>query len=118
MGKPRKTFYGDVPLTAEAMYEHTKNVNGYYFKGIQVSVKDESDMYHRRVAGFSLLEEQSDFLCNHIHTDEHQEQWNVRKVCRRFIWHDRIHARAMYRMARRLCPEAEIANPFFFDGVD
>ena len=27
----RETFYGDVPLTAEEMYRHTKNVNAYYF---------------------------------------------------------------------------------------
>ena len=27
----RKTFYGQVPRTANEMYEHTKNVNTYYF---------------------------------------------------------------------------------------
>ena len=30
----RKTFYGSVPRTAEEMYQHTKNVNEYYFSEI------------------------------------------------------------------------------------
>lgn len=112
--KPRKTFYGEVPLSAEAMYEHTRDVNSYYFGGIQVMAEDETDIYQRRLTGFSQLEKRSDFLKNAIYVDHHQEAWNVRKVCRRFIWHDRIHARAMYRMAKRLCPGADIANPYFF----
>lgn len=118
MQKPRKTFYGEVPLSAEAMYEHTKSVNSYYFRGIQVMVKDAADIYQRRVAGFERLEAQPDFLKNEIYVDIHQEAWNVRKVCRRFIWHDRIHARAMYRMAKQLCPKTDIADPFFFDEVN
>ena len=32
----RKTFYGQVPRTANEMYEHTKNVNTYYFAEIAV----------------------------------------------------------------------------------
>ena len=42
------------------------------------------------------------------------ELWTMRKVLRRFLWHDRIHARAMWRMARRTFPEAEIPDPVFF----
>ena len=30
----RKTFYGKVPRSADEMYEHTKNVNKYYFSEI------------------------------------------------------------------------------------
>lgn len=37
----RKTFYGQVPRTAEEMYLHTKNVNSYYFGEIGVTVKIE-----------------------------------------------------------------------------
>ena len=29
------------------------------------------------------------------------ETWTLRKLLRRFIWHDRIHARAMVRMMKR-----------------
>ena len=32
----RRTFYGDVPRTAQEMYEHTKNVNAYYLSLIHI----------------------------------------------------------------------------------
>lgn len=32
----RATFYGEIPRTANEMYEHTKNVNSYYFSEIGV----------------------------------------------------------------------------------
>lgn len=35
----RKTFYGNVPKTANEMYNHTKNVNEYYFAGFRLSIK-------------------------------------------------------------------------------
>lgn len=37
----RKTFYGQVPRTAFEMYEHTKNVNDYYFGEIGVETDHE-----------------------------------------------------------------------------
>ena len=42
------------------------------------------------------------------------EDWSLRKVLRRFIWHDRIHARAMYRMAIKVFGAEHVANPFCF----
>ena len=39
----RATFYGQVPRTAVEMYEHTKNVNDYYFGEIGVSAGNEGD---------------------------------------------------------------------------
>lgn len=42
------------------------------------------------------------------------EWWSLRKVLRRFLWHDRIHAKAMYRMLRSTFADAEIPNPFCF----
>ena len=40
----------------------------------------------------------------------------LRKVLRRFLWHDRIHAKALWRMARRIWPD--IPDPFCFGGTD
>ena len=48
-----------------------------------------------------------------VYTAEDGEEWTVRKALRRFIWHDRIHAKAMWRTATSLWGN-EIANPFFF----
>ena len=113
--KPRKTFYGDVPITAREMYEHTKNVNSYYFGEIGIDVSNEPDILTCRAEGFERLEQQKDFLENKVHNGSYDEEWSLRKLLRRFIWHDRIHAKAMYKMASSLFNNAEIANPFYFD---
>ncbi len=58
----RATFYGQIPRTAFEMYEHTKNVNHYYFDEIGVSADNEGDIAACRKRGFALLERQPDFL--------------------------------------------------------
>lgn len=58
----RATFYGQIPRTAFQMYEHTKNVNNYYFGEIGVSVDNEGSILECRERGFALLESQPDFL--------------------------------------------------------
>ena len=96
---PRRTFYGDVPRTALEMYEHTKNVNSYYFAEIDVDVDNEGTIYDCRKRGFEHLEQRPNFLDNAVIEGSYDELWSLRKVMRRFLWHDRIHAKAMYRMA-------------------
>ncbi|MEG1633188.1 MAG: hypothetical protein RR314_03950 [Oscillospiraceae bacterium] len=111
---PRETFYGVTPTSADEMYEHCKNVNDYYFGEIKASATNEPNIYICRRKAFELLEEQSDFLDNRVFEGKGNEQWSLRKVCRRFIWHDRIHAKAMYKMAIKLCGASSVANPFGF----
>ena len=94
----RKTFYGNVPRTAEEMYQHTKNVNAYYFSEIGVDADNEGSIASCRARGFDALEAIPDFLAMEAVVGSYDELWSVRKVLRRFIWHDRIHAKAMYRM--------------------
>lgn len=110
----RKTFYGQVPRSADEMYEHTKNVNEYYFAEIDVVADNSKDINECRRHGFEALESKYDFLQNPIIKGSYGEDWSLRKVIRRFIWHDRIHARAMYRMAVKLFGAENIANPFCF----
>ena len=94
----RKTFYGSVPRTAEEMYQHTKNVNEYYFSEIGVEADNEGSIVLCREKGFEALEAVPEYLSLEPVTGSYGEGWSVRKVLRRFIWHDRIHAKAMYRM--------------------
>ena len=112
---PRKTFYGDVPVAAEEMYLHTMNVNSYYFGEIGVKAKNGPDILSCRQQGFAKLEDTPDFLANRVHDGSYGEQWSLRKVMRRFVWHDRIHARAMFKMAAALCGRKAVQNPFRFD---
>jgi len=115
----RKTFYGKVPRSADEMYEHTKNVNTYYFAEIAVDADHDGNIYECRKRGFESLESNPDFLQNTVRKGSYGEDWSLRKVLRRFIWHDRIHARAMYRMATKVFGAESIENPFYFfeEGV-
>lgn len=110
----RKTFYGQVPRTAEEMYQHTKSVNVYYFGEIGINADNEGSILECRQKGFAALEEKHDFLSSAVIDGSYGELWSVRKVLRRFIWHDRIHAKAMYRMGVKTFGEGAIANPFGF----
>ena len=110
----RKTFYGNVPRSAEEMYEHTKNVNSYYFAEIDVNTDNNGNIYECRKRGFEQLEARADYLNNVVKKGSYGEDWSLRKVLRRFIWHDRIHAKAMYRMAVKVFGAENVSNPFCF----
>lgn len=111
----RKTFYGSVPRTAEEMYRHTKNVNEYYFSEIGVKSNNEGDIFSCRARGFDTLESIADYLSLETVTGSYGESWSARKVLRRFIWHDRIHAKAMYRMGILIFGADTIPDVFGFD---
>ncbi len=112
IASPRKTFYGQVPRTAEEMYQHTKSVNAYYFGEIDVEADNDGTILECRQRGFETLEKQPDFLRNPIIEGSYGESWTLRKVLRRFIWHDRIHAKAMYKMAVQIWGADRIPNLF------
>ena len=110
----RRTFYGDVPRTAQEMYDHTKNVNAYYFAEINIDVDNEGTIYDCRKRGFERLEQSPGFLDNAVIEGSYDELWSLRKVMRRFLWHDRIHAKAMYRMAVKTFGAFGADNTFQF----
>ena len=77
----RKTFYGQVPRTANEMYEHTKNVNTYYFAEIAVDADHDGNIYECRKRGFESLESNPDFLQNTVRKGSYGEDWSLRKSC-------------------------------------
>ena len=111
---PRRTFYGSVPRTAQEMYEHTKNVNAYYFAEIGIDADNEGTIWECRKRGFDLLEKKVDFLENTVLEGSYDELWSLRIVMRRFLWHDRIHAKAMYRMGIKTFGVLKIKDTFRF----
>lgn len=110
----RKTFYGQVPRTAEEMYQHTKSVNAYYFGEIEVDADNEGTILDCRRRGFEAMEAKPGFLENPVIEGSYGENWTLRKMLRRFLWHDRIHARAMYRMVVREFGAGAVPNIFCF----
>lgn len=113
---PRKTFYGDVPRTAGEMYRHTKNVNAYYFGEIGIDADNEGTILECRQRGFAALEQRPDFLENRVWEGSYGEEWSLRKVLRRFVWHDRIHAKAMYRMVEKTFGKGSVPDIFQFEA--
>ncbi len=111
----RKTFYGQVPRTADGMYIHTKNVNEYYFGEIGVEASNEGNIFECRQRGLKLLEDQANFLSNTVFDGSYGELWSLHKMLRRFIWHDRIHAKAMDKMAVRIWGKDAISDVFAFN---
>ena len=95
------------------MYDHTNRVTAYYLAPFGIEAENLPDIYANRMQALSLLEELPALLEGKIYIAEDGEEWTVRKVLRRFIWHDRIHAKAMWRTATALWG-SEIQNPFFF----
>lgn len=112
--KERKTFYGFIPRTAREMYTHTNNVTNYYAGEIGVKIKNVDDIVENRLQALKKIEETEGYLKNKVYTGSYNEEWSLRKVMRRFIWHDRIHGRAMYKMAVNVWGEDRIGNPFCF----
>ena len=98
------------------MYKHTKNVNTYYFGEIGVQVDNNGTIAECRERGFALLERQRDFLENQVFLGSYDEEWSLRKVLRRFIWHDRIHAKAMYRMALKTFGTGAVPEHILLSG--
>ncbi len=117
LSDPRRTFYGEVPTTAKAMYEHTRSVNEYYFAEIDVAADNEGSIYECRKRGFEALEKQGDFLNNRVIEGSYGECWSLRKVLRRFIWHDRIHAKAMYKGAVKKWGREAVPDVFIFSLI-
>lgn len=110
----RQTFYGSVPQTAREMYEHTKDVTSYYFGEIGIDVPNTGTILQCRQMGFDRLERAADIPVNTVRQGSFGEEWSLKKVLRRFLWHDRIHARALYRMAVHQAGADHIPDIFRF----
>ncbi len=61
-----------------------------------------------------LPEDKEGFLNNTVIEGSYGELWSLRKMLRRFLWHDRIHAKAMYRMAVKTFGKNSVSNPYKF----
>lgn len=110
---PRRSFYGAVPRTPTEMYRHTNSTTAYYAAAFGIELENVPDIYNNRMQVLEELESLEDFRSDRVYIAPDGEEWTMRKVLRRFLWHDRIHAKAMWRTARALWGD-QVENPFFF----
>lgn len=115
LGDARRTFYGEYPDTARKMFCHTNRVTAYYVGELGAEIDNLPGCYENRINGLAAIERIPGFLNLPVIEGSYDEEWSLRKVLRRFLWHDRIHARAMYRRAKAIWGD-QIADPFRFDG--
>ena len=114
--KSRRTFYGKIPCSAREMAEHTNNTLEYYADAIGVPFENEGGLLENRKRLFRAIESAPDFLAPRVFTAGDGELWTLKKLLRRLIWHDRIHAHALYRRAITFWQKERIANPFCFSA--
>ncbi len=104
--KNRTTFYGPVHATIDAQYSHIVSCQQYYLESIGIALKVQDDLTRSRRRVVETIREryraQGNVLCSTAN-----EEWTLRKVIRRMIWHDRIHARAMSRMSHEVCTRVQ-----------
>lgn len=112
--KSRKCFYGRIPQTSREMLHHIHDVLPYYASCIGITYEPAKDLVEDRMRFFAALESIPKFLDATLFTAPDGELWTRKKVLRRILWHDRIHARAMYRRAITFWQKDRIANPFRF----
>jgi len=87
-------------------------LNNFMKLGILKKTDDERNATY---VCFEILEKNDNFLEANVLMGSYGELWSLSKVLRRFIWHDRIHAKAMYRMGIKTFGIDQIPNIFNFE---
>lgn len=115
--KSKRTFYGSMPVTANQMYKHANLMLSNYAGEIGVTVINNPDISNNRKQFFNFIERYPTYLKNYIYRGNINELWTLKKVIRRLIWHDRIHAKALWRLGIKL-EEKSMLNPFYFKEIN
>ncbi len=98
----RKTFYGETPKTIQEIFGHVNGTQYYYLSRADLMSRERtSDFLQARHDCLSRLQEFFEQQDNDriFHVDN--EEWTLRKVLRRFVWHDRIHAKSIVRIMKK-----------------
>jgi len=113
----RKTFYGDNPKTIREIYSHVQGCQHYYLSRMKLSVETGEDFTSTRRACLEKLEALYHDNNNELIFEMEKELWTLKKVLRRFVWHDRIHGKAITRILEKQKQLGLIDvydNPFYF----
>jgi predicted RNase H-like HicB family nuclease len=114
----RKTFYGLNKKTIREIFDHVKRTQYYYISRLGVPFKEDETEPFMRIRDFSLDSLPGLFRQNgNSKVTKDNEEWTMKKVLRRFLWHDRIHGKAITRILekqRRLGLIDRYEDPFVF----
>lgn len=116
----RTTFYGQNKRTIREIFDHVKQTHRYYISRTGLSLNENRAEPFMGMRELSLETLTSLFRKNEnskIYT-LYGEDWTLKKVLRRFIWHDRIHGKAIVRILekqRQLRLVDSYEDPFKFN---
>jgi hypothetical protein len=94
----RRTFYGETPRTIREVFDHVQATQYYYLSRVRADVESGLSFMGTRESGLERLGELFRADGNSKVSRVDGEQWTLKKVLRRFIWHDRIHGKAITRI--------------------
>jgi hypothetical protein len=117
--RERECFHGHCPSSIEATHSHVLKTQAYYLSRLGIPLQQGEFMMMRRL-GLNLLAKEFEANGNKAPVEADGELWTLRKVLRRLVWHDRIHAKAASRMMRKqeqLGLIAEHPDPFRFSSL-
>jgi hypothetical protein len=114
----RKTFYGEMPKTIREILDHVNGTQYYYLSRAKPKAKEQvGDFLQTRQNCLSALWELFEQQRNDQLFQVDNEEWTLMKILRRFIWHDRIHGKAIVRIMRKqkqLGLISGVEDPFYF----
>jgi len=114
----RKTFYGENPKTIQEIFSHVKDCQHYYLSRTGITSEEkEEDFIKTREFCLAEIEKIYHKNNNSLIFNVDSELWTLKKILRRFIWHDRIHGKAITRILekqRQLEVIDEFNDPFHF----
>ena len=116
----RKTFYGQNKKTIKEIFDHVKRTQYYYLSrtGIAFSEDDALPLMEIRELSFDSLAHLFSKEGNSKIYNVQNEEWTLKKILRRFVWHDRIHGKAITRIQekqRKLGLIDRYEDPFRFN---
>ncbi len=114
----RKTFYGLNNKTIREIFDHVKRTQYYYISRIGAPFKEDETDPFMRIRDLSLESLAGLFRqSGNSKVTKDNEEWTLKKVLRRFLWHDRIHGKAITRILekqQRLGLIDRYEDPFVF----
>ena len=115
----RQTFYGANRTTVKEIFDHVKRTQYYYLSraGLRTTYDESEGLLAIRDDGLQALNKLFDKQGNSEVYVKESEYWTLKKLMRRFIWHDRIHAKAIVRILdkqKRLGLISSYEDPFGF----
>ena len=116
--RARKTFYGECPKTIQEVLDHVNATQHYYISrtGLLPS-EGEKDFLATRELYINGIESLFRSQGNSRVYDVDSELWTLKKILRRFVWHDRIHGKAITKILakqKRLGLIESYEDPFHF----